>query len=248
MNNRIGEIEYNQFGSKMIIKEYRSYTDIDVYFPEYNWTAEHRSYDKFKSRKNIKCPYESRVFGRGYLGEGKYICKDYKIYYYLWEGMLERCYYPKFQEKCPSYIGCKVCEEWLNFQNFGEWCENNYYKVKNERMQLDKDILHKGNKIYSPDTCIFVPQRINGLFIKNNRNRGDSPIGVMPYYNKYKTQCNDTNGDVIHLGLFDNPHDAFLMYKINKELLIQCIANEYKDKIPQKLYDAMMNYEINEND
>ena len=55
----------------MIIKEYRKYSDIDVYFPEYNWTAKHVIYQNFKNG-NIKCPYESRIYGVGYLGEGKY--------------------------------------------------------------------------------------------------------------------------------------------------------------------------------
>ena len=69
--DRTGEEGYNKFGSKMIIKEYRKYSDIDVYFPEYNWTFKHAQYQSFKKGK-IKCPYEPRTFGIGYLGEGKY--------------------------------------------------------------------------------------------------------------------------------------------------------------------------------
>ena len=69
--DRTGEEGYNNFGSKMVIKEYRKYSDIDVYFPEYDWTFEHVQYGKFKNG-NIKCPYEPRYYGKGYLGEGKY--------------------------------------------------------------------------------------------------------------------------------------------------------------------------------
>ena len=70
-NNRVGEENINNFGSKIIIKEYRSCMDMDVYFPEYNWTAKSVKYQNFK-KGQIKCPYERRTYGVGYIGEGKY--------------------------------------------------------------------------------------------------------------------------------------------------------------------------------
>lgn len=66
--NRIGEVKYNNFGSKMIITQYKNYNDIDVYFPEYNWTLKHSYYCSFK-RGSIRCPYERRFSGVGYLGK-----------------------------------------------------------------------------------------------------------------------------------------------------------------------------------
>lgn len=69
--------------------------------------------------------------------------------------MIKRCYNQKCLLKDNTYRGCSVCDEWLNFQNFGEWYDENYYEVPNEVMDLDKDILHKGNKIYSPDNCVL---------------------------------------------------------------------------------------------
>ena len=91
--DRTGEENINNFGSKMIISGYRSTKDIDVYFPEYNWTFKHAQYTSFKN-KSIKCSYEPRLFGVGYLGEGKYTVSEnskktdeYKIYY----DMLRRC-------------------------------------------------------------------------------------------------------------------------------------------------------------
>ena len=116
--NRIGEENYNSFGSKMIIKEYRRAIDIDVYFPEYNWTFEHARYNDFKNG-TIKCPYEPRVYGVGYLGEGKYKTRENgktTDEYNIWRHMLQRCYDPKYQERYPTYKGCKVEDKWLNFQ------------------------------------------------------------------------------------------------------------------------------------
>ena len=75
MKNRIGEINYNTFGSEMIITKYRKYSDVDIYFPEYNWTFKNARYDSFK-KGNMRCPYEPRVFNKGYLGEGEYKVRE----------------------------------------------------------------------------------------------------------------------------------------------------------------------------
>ncbi len=218
-------------------------------FPEYNWTKEHTGYDTFKKGK-IKCPYEKRVFNIGYLGEGGYNAsingKTTKCYR-TWLKMLYRAYNPKFTQQNPTYKECQVHESWHNFQNFAGWFEKNYYEIEGERMALDKDILCKGNKMYSPNTCVFVPTRINSLFVKRDNDRGDLPIGVSEHKPGYRVRVN-CNGKDFKLGTFNTPHEAFLMYKLNKELVIQGIANEYKNKIPTKLYEALMNYEVEEGD
>lgn len=189
------------------------------------------------------------IFGVGYNSKGKYRAyengKRTKCYD-AWHNMMRRCYSPKFHEKQPTYIGCEVVEKWHDYQVFAEWYHNNYYEVGNEVMCLDKDILVKGNKIYSPDDCVFAPNNINMLFVKRQRQRGDLPIGVHECKNGYIAQCADGSGKQIPLGTFDTPHEAFLMYKLNKELLIQGVANEYKNRIPTKLYNALMEYEVNE--
>lgn len=54
------------------------------------------------------------------------------------------------------------------FQEFAEWCQSEYGYMNVEQngrfWQLDKDILVSGNMVYSPDTCCFVPNRINSVF------------------------------------------------------------------------------------
>lgn len=155
--------------------------------------------------------------------------------------MLERCYSKEFHKTHPTYKDCEVCEEWLNFQNFATWYIDNYYVVENQTMCLDKDILYKGNKIYSPDTCIFVPQEINTLFVKRNKSRGKYPIGV--YYSKEKNKYRSMLGKT-HLGYFDTPEGAFNVYKKAKERHIKEIADKYKCDIPKKLYEAMYEYKV----
>lgn len=251
--DRTGEININNFGSEMVIVGYRMNRDIDVYFPKYNWTAKGVAYGQFKTGK-IKCPYEKRYYGIGYLSEGKYKAsknrKNTKCYD-TWIHMLERCYNEKHHEKTPSYKDCEVAEEWLSFQNFAKWYDDNYYEVEGQKMELDKDILNKGNKIYSPDTCIYVPERINTLFVKRYNDRGKYPIGV--HYSKqagkFQAQCSvydyDKNKKKIkHLGYYDTPQQAFEIYKQFKEQHIKKVADYYKDTIPKKLYDAMYKYEV----
>ena len=244
--NRVGEIGYNKLGSKMEIISDNGCMDIDILFIEYNWVYKHARYDKFKNG-SIKCPYEPRVFGIGYLGEGKYLAyinsKPTKVYN-TWKDMLRRCYDDTWHIKKPTYKDCEVCNEWLNFQVFAEWYEKNYYEVPCEVMQLDKDILIKGNKLYSPETCVFVPNKINMLFVKHESRRGEYAIGV----SGNASWCNKGIGRPVYLGTFSSENEAFKSYKQNKESYIKQVANELKKYIPEKLYKAMINYEVDIND
>ena len=257
MSDRIGEVNINTFGSKMVIKEYRKYSDIDVYFSEYNWTIKNVTYQNFKKGK-ISCPYERRTCYRGYIGEGKYKVmengKKTKCYK-TWKNMLQRCYDPKYHEKHLTYINCVVCDEWLNHQNFGNWYEENYYEIEEQKMCLDKDILHKGNKIYSPDNCVFVPENINKLFIKGDKLRGEYPIGVT--YNKatkkFQSQCKihdykENKSKSVFLGYYETTQEAFQAYKEFKEQYIKQVADYYKDLIPQRLYNAIYDYKVDIDD
>lgn len=166
--------------------------------------------------------------------------------YNCWHRMIERCHNPKYQETCSTYIGCSICDEWKNFSNFFEW-----YKVNHkDGCELDKDILVKGNKVYSPETCCFVPQEINKLIIQRNKKRGKLPIGVYePKKGVFLAQMHK-NGKTVAIGTFHNANDAFLAYKQKKELYVKEVAKEYYDKgvISHNIYLALLNFDININD
>ena len=247
--DRTGEENINRFGSKMTIIRSNGNKDIDIYFPEYNWISKNKCYGDFKIG-NIKCPYEPRTLGHGYIGEGKYNTNENgenTKCYQTWHGMLERCYSEKTYKKQPTYKGCKVSDEWLCFQNFAKWYYENIYFIEGERMALDKDILYKGNKIYSRNTCIFVPERINTLFVKQQNQRGELPIGVYKFRKKYATDCRG-NGEHIHLGIYNTPEEAFQVYKSYKEKIIKQTIDSYECVIPEphysRLREAMYNYEV----
>ena len=203
---------------------------------------EHIEYSQFK-KGQVKCPYEPRVCNIGFFGDGKYSHKEYPIHYDHWKAMINRC--------CNDsrYANCEVCKEWLNFQNFCLWFEENYYEILGETMCLDKDILVKGNKIYSPDTCCFVPNNINVLFASRKNDRGSYPIGIKSKKanGKFEVSCSITrnkNKKRQYLGVYDSIEEAFAIYKDFKENYIKQIADEYMCYLPLEVYNAMYNWEV----
>lgn len=200
-------------------------------------------YEKVSSVLKNKPHFTARnyVYGVGIV-DTEHVVKRLKSYN-VWTGMLSRCYSQKYQGKEPAYKGCSVCEEWFLFSNFKKWFDKNYI----EGYQLDKDILVKGNKVYSPDTCCFVPQEINTLLTNRKNHRGGYPIGVgyRTTSRKYYAQFNK-NGKREHLGYYDTIEEAFVAYKQTKETYIKEVAQSYFDKgeIAEKVYNALMNYKV----
>lgn len=249
--NRVGEKRLMNDGKEAEIIKYNGVRNIVVRFLE---TKEEVicQYSNFKNGR-VKSHFTPTVYGVGIVGGDKITDDNGKIKreYNTWQHMLKRCYSDEFKKKRKTYKDCTVCDEWLYYPSFKKWYNENYYEVNNEKMCLDKDILNKGNKIYSPETCVFVPERINTLFIKKNANRGGCPIGVSWHKRdkKYISRCNvlDLKRKLVtikHLGYYNTPEEAFNAYKIAKEDNIKQVADYYKDQIPQKLYEAMYRYEV----
>ena len=158
---------------------------------------------------------------------------------HMWNNMYTRCYNPNYHERSPQYKECAICDEWLDDkESFYEWVRENYYTVGDEQMDLDKDILVKGNKIYSPDTCIFTPHSINAYFENLTR----EPI-YRPTLNKYKMDI-FLEGTNVNIGYYDTSDEAKKVYIKHKEAAILAKADLYKDRIPRKLYNAMVGWKI----
>ena len=243
MNERLGEINKNKFGTEMKIIAYRKSDDIDIQFlDEHGYIFEHQTYSNFKSG-GIKNPYDRNICGVGYMGVGKYHCKYsngvHTMEYQNWIAMIRRCYDEKRKDTYSSYYGtCEVCSEWHNFQVFGQWYEQNFYQVGTERMHIDKDILIHGNKIYSPETCIIVPQRINMMFM-NKPNKYNLPSGIAPIANgRYNASYRGKS-----IGNYDTLELAVKAHDTEKKNALIELANEYKYKIPNKLYEALINWQ-----
>ena len=242
IEKRLGQENYNNQNCLMKIVEYKNYDNIVVEFQDDYKYKTKKTYRNFINGK-IFNPFFPNVKGVGFIGDLKNSTNS--IIYNCWVNMLSRCYDENFKRKHPTYQECLVCEEWHNYSNFYKWYKENYYNFNNnERLQLDKDILVKGNKIYSPETCCFVPKRINSLFVKKDANRSEV-IGVRRYKNTSKWISRLLkNGKEECLGIYETKEEAFHAYKEAKEIYIKEIADNYKEIIPQKLYNAMYNYQV----
>lgn len=222
----------------MSVKEYRS---IKKFYQNGGFDSE----EKIMELLNGEIYNTPSLLGVGYWG-----MPDVDVHhwtYRCWCNMLMRAYSEKYHKIEPSYIGVSVAEEWHSYANFKKWVEENYYTVGEERMELDKDILHKGNTVYSSENCIFVPKNINGLIINAKAARNEYPVGIDYFNNKYRARM-AYSGKQIVIGEFDNLEEAFNRYKEYKEKFIKDIAERYKDKIPDKLYQAMVNWKIEYDD
>jgi len=202
---RVGErIKSNNCGFMEII-EYNGCQNIKVRFDS-SYVAE-TTYNNFKQRR-IKDPLFKSVLNKGYFGIGDYKAKikgNNTKEYDTWKSMLYRAYDPYTLNKGLTYIDVEVCDEWLCFQNFAKWYEENFYQIPGKQtMSLDKDLIKRNSKIYSPEFCNFVPQSINSLLIKSDNNRGAYPIGVT--FDKrsqmYMTRLS-VDGKLKHLGNYN---------------------------------------------
>ena len=189
---------------------------------------------------NVSNPYDKTLYGIGYLEVGKYNTfgdnKSRKtIPYIFWFNLMERCYSEKRRDEHMTYKDVYLCDEWCDFQKFAAWVDDNYYNVEGERMHLDKDILIKGNKIYSPDTCLIVPQRINMMFMSKKKSRdSDLPNTIYRCAKGYKASYNGKS-----LGVFKTSEEAIQERDKAKRIHIRNIAEEYKDRISEKVYNAL---------
>ena len=243
----IGETNYNNFGTLMKIVEYKGWGNIVVEFQDEHKYRKNTTYSNFKTGC-IKNPYDKTVYGIAWIGEGKYLAKENgyptKVYT-CWLHLIERCCVERKSDVYPSYYGkCEVCEEWLEFQVFAKWYFTNYYDLPSgERLHLDKDILFAGNKLYCPERCLFVPQKIN-MFFMNKPNKRGLPNGIVKYKRGYLAKYRHKE-----LGVYSTIQEAYEVYSKEKKENIIRAAKEYKDIIPQHVYEAILNCKIDiEND
>lgn len=191
------------------------------------------------------------VYGVGF-NDGKYPAsidgknlKEYRI----WAAMLQRCYSDKFQEQGNhTYNGCYVSENFKSYSYFYDWCQDQIgFGMKD--WELDKDLLVKGNNLYSEDMCIFLPRQINTALTKSNRTRGACPIGV-----SLRSDCKAYIATIVKygrnviIGKYKTVDEAFLEYKKQKEYYLAELAEKYKANISESAFQALLNYKVELND
>lgn len=129
-----------------------------------------------------------------------------------------------------------------------------YYECDGESMAADKDLLFQGNKEYAPGKCCIIPQTLNTMLSNCKKHKSiwknagmDLLLGIRydchtkMYYRVIKPYEHD---ETIRLSYWDTPEDAYVEYKRHKQADILILADKYKNKVPKKVYDALLRYEV----
>lgn len=241
------QFKSNNFGDVTVIK-YFDARKVLVMFND--------GYTRFVSMGNLKSgtvknPNKPSVFGVGINDMRGIISSSDKVYQ-VWYSMIRRCYSDVYHEGKPSYVGVEVCEKWKRFSGFYEDVSSipNFSEMLNLNWELDKDIFSNDGKIYSLDTCCFLPKDINTFFSgKVNKEYDTSkPKGV--YFNsklcKYVTSCKIDGKRSVHLGVFDNVSDARAAYVKAKKVNLNDLVLKHKDLLNVKTFEKLMKTNIDD--
>ena len=245
----VGKVCKSKSSGDFKILKYNNKTNVEILFLKTGYETVVRL-GNIKSG-NVKDPYVPSVHGVGIIG-AKYPATVNGVLtkeYILWHSMLVRCYSDTSKKKNPTYEGCEVSNNFKSYEYFYDWCQKQI-GFANKDWHLDKDLLVKGNKIYSENVCVFLPQEINSLLVKREASRGKHLIGV--YWHKrdkpFVARVAKNKGKQEYLGSFKTEIEAFNAYKTAKESFIKEQAEKWKDKIDDRAYEALINYEVNMDD
>ena len=249
----VGKVCKSKSSGDFKILKYNYATNVEIQFLKTGFKTTVQL-GNIKSGK-VKDPYVPSVCGVGVLGT-KYPSKVNGVKtkeYKLWNSMLQRCYSDVYKKRQPTYEGCEVSDKFKNYEYFYEWCHNQVgfgNDGNGNPFHLDKDLLVKGNKIYSEDSCVFLPNEINSLLTRREALRGTHLIGVS--WNKrnkaFVAMVSKNKGNPECLGYFNTEIEAFNAYKVAKESFIKEQAEKYKSQIDIRAYNALMNYAVNIDD
>lgn len=245
---KVGDIFTSKQCGEFIVVEYINSANVVVKFIDTGYETITRHSQVLSGQ--VKDRSLPSVYGVGVIGDS-YSCWDgskIRREYALWSSMLARCYSPKSHKARETYIGCTVSENFKSYTYFYEWC-NRQVGLSENNFELDKDLLSGVSKYYSEGTCVFLPQEINVALIKQNKKRGDFPVGVTYHKNtgNFVAQLSTSTGRK-HVGAFNNVIDAFAAYKKAKETYLVELAEKWKGKIDDRAYEALINYKVDVDD
>ena len=195
----------------------------------------------------VKDLLSKSVYNVACFGDGPY--NSNHPAYKKWFQMIRRCYDSKWKADHHYYDDVSVCEEWLNYQNFARWYVE--HPPYDPEYHLDKDLLRPAARMYSPETCSWLPSALNSIITKHDAHRGMCPIGVSvdsvnprKYIARLTDCCGVTGKTYLFHQAFNTPEEAFAAYKAEKEKFVKQQAEAYKDKIAASAYDALLRWTV----
>lgn len=235
-----GRTFLNKQGCMAIVSKYLNSNNVEFYIEGH---PEHTLKTAVSHLRNgeFRNPFKPNKNG-GYFGVGEFKsgANDKKTpESQAWHNMLNRCY---DNSRYKEYVDCSVCSEWLNFQRFAKWYTgNDFYNMGYE---LDKDILIKGNKVYSPSACSLIPKEINTLLLDRGSEIWGLPSGVSKNGSSFYTKLRK-GGKTEGIGSFKTANEAHQAYVVAKEAYVKEVANKWRGRIDERVYDALMNWTVN---
>lgn len=187
------------------------------------------------------------VHGVGCFGDGPYKARlpnngPCTKQYATWNGMMFRCYGDSRNEAIlRNYGDCTVCEDWHNFQNFAAWCDTQP-EMNFASSSIDKDIRSKGNRVYSPTTCCFVPQYINTAITGIKHQNMTGKAGVWKFKDSYISEVT-LFGAKANLGVFPTAEQASYVRDKIKAAYISALADAFKNEISEEVYKILKRWE-----
>ena len=240
----VGKRFENKQGDWCTIIEYISATKIVIEFDGYPDNLKQVAVAALKNG-SFKNNYKPTIYGKGYIGDGKYqgSKKDGTDFVYgIWNNMLARNYDPYTQSKQPAYIGCSVCDEWLCFQNFADWYMN--HQSYGLGYNLDKDLLGRDNRVYSPETCTMLPPELNVMISGSTASKNGMPLGVGKIDKGYTARLNKGREGREYLGYYKTAEEAHKVYVEAKERYVKNKALEWANRIEWEAFVALMNWTV----
>lgn len=206
----------------------------------------------------VKYLNKPSVFGVGYIGYGKFVPGEKRLQdgqvrlnkyiHRHWRHVLERTVAGRDIKR---YEDCSVTPEWYNLQNFADWAaeQKNSTKVEdNGRLyHLDKDMVSKGNRVYCPDYCVFIPNEVNAFYTKKDLgNTGYPGVNYIKPASSgakegYIARCT-IGKEREYLGYYDNAEEAFYQYKEAKEKAAKLLASKWENKIDDRVIEYLNNF------
>lgn len=241
---KVGEIYPTKNGSLTVLKYVKAIEILVQHNDEYGhkmWTRA-----DFIRKGSVRNPFEKHENGCSFTGHGycHTISPDMRsVIYSIWRCLVQRTLTDSYNKNRVrnTYEDATICDEWHNFQVFCKFVnENKYFK---KGFHLDKDLLVTGNKHYSPETCCFLPQVINGLIAINYETNNDLPVGVNRKYDYYEAAIS-YRGKRKRIGMYATPEEASAAYVQAKEAYVKELALEWKDRIEPRAFEALMNWTV----
>ncbi len=240
MNIAVGDVFSTNTHGRVTVVAYHRCSNIEVMFEDGVVVSCSSAALRGGRLRNPMQPHKGSV---GFVGIGRYTPKDHKASYKIWYAMFERCYKASVQRKHPSYVGCSVSEDWHNYQNFAEFYENHAHRY--EGWELDKDILICDNRVYSKETCCFVPKEINNMFQMGRKSEsGFTGVYFESSSQKYIATAPDETASKRNLGRFDTVQEASRVRTAYKDAYIRRLAEKWRGLLQPEVYNKLVDWGI----